>query len=142
MNVQSIKCPVSYAFFGFNACRHSSQITPFYLKLYFAVGVFLYCPPIFWKHLFLEHLCTMTSISSIEKHSVATTPDSFKDCIIACKISNQVHTNLEKRKFNKQPAAILFRNDCSVRHMFCTIYVSLSVAKILVKHVRSSSYLL
>ena len=84
----------------------------------------------------------MNSISSIEKDSVATTPDSFKDCIIACKISNQVHTNLKKRKFNKQPVAILFRNDCSVRHMFCRIYVSLSMAKILEKHVRSSSYLL
>ena len=40
----------------------------------------------------------MTSISSIEKDSIATTPDSFKDCILACKISNQVHTNFEKRK--------------------------------------------
>ena len=98
MNVQSVKCPVSYAFFGFNACRHSSQITPYYLKLYFAEGVFLYVPPVFWKHLFLEHLCTMTSISSIEKDSIVTTPDCFKDCIIACKTSNHVHTNLEKTK--------------------------------------------
>ena len=40
----------------------------------------------------------MTSISSIEKDLIATTPDSFKDCIFACKISNQVHTNFEKRK--------------------------------------------
>ena len=40
----------------------------------------------------------MTSISSIEKDSIATTPDSFKDCILACKISNQVYTNFEKRK--------------------------------------------
>ena len=31
----------SYAFFGFNACGHSSQITPYYLKLYFDVHVFL-----------------------------------------------------------------------------------------------------
>ena len=43
----------------------------------------------------------MTSISSFEKDSIATTPDSFKDCIIACKISNQVHTKLEKRKFQQ-----------------------------------------
>ena len=31
----------SHAVFDFNACKHSSQITPYYLKLYFAVGVFL-----------------------------------------------------------------------------------------------------
>ena len=40
----------------------------------------------------------MTSISSFEKDSIATTPDSFKDCIIACKISNQVYANFEKGK--------------------------------------------
>ena len=40
----------------------------------------------------------MTSVSSIEKDSIATAPDSFKDCILARKISNQKHTNFEKRK--------------------------------------------
>ena len=40
----------------------------------------------------------MASISSIEKNSIATTPDSFKDCFLACKISNQEHTNFQKRK--------------------------------------------
>ena len=30
-----------YAIFGFDVCQHSSQITPYYLKLYFAVDVFL-----------------------------------------------------------------------------------------------------
>ena len=40
----------------------------------------------------------MTSISSIEKDSIATSPDSFKDCILACKISTQVYKNFEKRK--------------------------------------------
>ena len=48
----------------------------------------------FRKHLFLEHLCTMTFISSIEKDFIATTPDSFK-------------------------------NGCSVRHMFYTIFLYL-----------------
>ena len=128
----------SYAFFGFNACGHSSQITPYYLKLHFDVDVFLEVPPIFRKHLLMT---MMASIRSIEKDSIATTPDSFKDCILACKVSNQVHTNFEKRDVHKQPVAILFKNDCSVRHMFCTIFVSLSVAKILKKHVRSRSYL-
>ena len=36
---------------------------------------------------------------------------------------------------------ILFKNGCSVRHMFSTVFVSISVAKIFEKHVRSSSYL-
>ena len=35
----------------------------------------------------------MASISSIEKDSIATTRDPFKKCILACKISNQMHTN-------------------------------------------------
>ena len=47
-----------------------------------------------------------------------------------------------KEKFRKQPVAILFKNDRSTRHMFCTIFVSLSVAKILENPVWSSSYLL
>ena len=36
-------------------------------------------------------------ISSIEKDSIAPTRGSFKNCIFACKISNQMHTNFEKR---------------------------------------------
>ena len=30
-----------------------------------------------------------------------------------------------KEKFHKQPVVILFKNDCSVRHMFCIIFVYL-----------------
>ena len=33
------------------------------------------------------------------------------------------------------------KNGCSVRHIFCTIFVPLSVVKVLGKHVRGSSYL-
>ena len=40
----------------------------------------------------------MASISSIEKDSIVTTPRSFKNFILTCKISNQMHTNFEKRK--------------------------------------------
>ena len=40
----------------------------------------------------------MASISSIEKDSTVTTRHTFKNCILACKISNQMHTNFEKRK--------------------------------------------
>ena len=43
----------------------------------------------------------MASISSIEKDSIATTGDSFKDCILACKIKNKMHTNFKKRKIPK-----------------------------------------
>ena len=41
---------------------------------------------------------TVKGLSSIKKDSVVTTRDSSKDCILACKISNQMHTNFEKRK--------------------------------------------
>ena len=38
---------------------------------------------VFRKHPFLERLCTMASISSVEKDSIATTQNSFKNCILA-----------------------------------------------------------
>ena len=41
MNVQDLKCTVFLRIFGFNACRYNNQIAPYYLKLYFYVGVFL-----------------------------------------------------------------------------------------------------
>ena len=63
---------------------------------------------------FLEHLCTMVSLGLIEKYSIATTRYSFKDCILACKIRNQMHINFEKRKFHKQSVVILLNNGCSV----------------------------
>ena len=88
---------------------------------------------------FLEHLCTMTSI---EKDSIAATPDSFKDCILACKISNQVNTDFEKRKVPQAASGNFVQKWLFLRHMFCTIFASLSVAKILENLVWSSSYLL
>ena len=90
------------------------------------------------KTSFLKHLWTMASLSLIEKGSVATTRDSFKDCIPA--IINQMHTNFEKKKFHKQSVVILLKNGCSVRQMSCTISLRLFVAKALEKHVRSSSF--
>ena len=48
---------------------------------------------------------------------------------------------LRKEKFQKQPVVILLKNGCSVRHMSYSICASLSVAKILEKHVQSSSCL-
>ena len=46
-----------------------------------------------------------------------------------------------KEKFHMQSVVILLKDGCSVRHMFCTILVPLSVSKVLGKHVWSSSYL-
>ena len=77
----------------------------------------------------------MVSSSSIEKDSLATTRDSFENWILACKIRNQIHTNFEKRKV---PQAV--SGNLAVRHMFCTMFVPSCVAKVLEKHVRSSSY--
>ena len=69
----------------------------------------------------------MVSLSSIEKDTIATTRDSFKDCILECKIRNQMHTNFEKRKV---PQAV-----CSVQYLFLYLW-----PKFLEKHVRCSSY--
>ena len=51
----------------------------------------------------------MTLISSIKEDSIATTPDSFKYCILACKISNQAHTDFEKRKVPQAASGNLFQ---------------------------------
>ena len=48
----------------------------------------------------------MASISSFEKDFIASTQDSFKNCILACKISNEIHTtNFEKRKVPQETSA-------------------------------------
>ena len=64
----------------------------------------------------------MVSLSSIEKDFIATTRYSFKDCILAYKISNQMHANFEKKKFHKQSVVILLKNGCSVKHVLYNIY--------------------
>ena len=48
---------------------------------------------------------------------------------------------LRQEKFHIQSVVILFKNVCSVRHLFCTIFAPLYVAKVLKKHVGSSWYL-
>ena len=40
----------------------------------------------------------MVSLSSIEIDSLATTRESFKDCILPLKIRNQMHINFEERE--------------------------------------------
>ena len=43
--------------------------------------------------------------------------------------------------FDKKPVVAFLRNDRSVRHIFPTIFISLSVTKVLEKYHRSSSSL-
>ena len=59
----------------------------------------------------------MASISSIEKDSIATTRDSFKYFILSYKISNQVHTNFEKRKVAQSASGSFVQ-----KWLFCKIY--------------------
>ena len=53
-----------------------------------------------------------------------------------------MHANFEKRKVPQTLSGNFAQSGSSVRHMFCTIFVPLSVAKALEKHVRSSSFLI
>ena len=85
----------------------------------------------------------MVSLSLIEKGSIATTQDSFKDCILACKIRNQMHTNFTKTKIPQADSGNFAQKWLFCKtYMFCTIFVPLSVAKVLGKHVGSISYLI
>ena len=99
-----------YTFFGFNACRHSSQITLYNLKFVFCCG------------------CFLISSSNVSKTSLFRTlvyDDFYKFNW------KRFHSNYS-RFFQKW--------------LFCKAYVlyniSLSVAKILEKHIWSSSCLL
>ena len=96
----------------------------------------------YFKNTFLENLSMMVSLILIEKYSVATSWDSFKYCILACKIRNQMHASFEERKVPQTLSGNFAQNGSSIRHMFCTIFVPLSVAKALEKHVWSSSFLI
>ena len=79
----------------------------------------------------------MASLSLIEKGSVATTRDSFKDCIPACNYKSNAYKLREK----KVPQAV--SGNFTKKWLFCmscTISLRLFVAKALEKHVRSSSF--
>ena len=67
---------------------------------------------------FLKHLCTMASISSIEKDFIATSRDSFKNCILTCKISNEMYTNFEKWKVPQAASSNFVK-----KWLFCKMYV-------------------
>ena len=77
---------------------HIDLIIPYWLKSYIDLRAFLYILPMFSKYLLQEHLSTMVSISRIYRDSIVTTRDSFKYCILACKIENPMHKTFKKRK--------------------------------------------
>ena len=68
-----------------------------------------------------------------------TIPDFSKIVSFHVELATKCIQTSRKEKFHKQPLVILFKNDCSAIHMFCTIFASLSVARSLEKHFRSSS---
>ena len=69
----------------------------------------------------------MSSLSLVEKDSIATTRDSFKDCILACKIRNQIHTNFEK---GKVPQAVSC--DFDQKWLFCETSVLYNICSLTV----------
>ena len=69
----------------------------------------------------------MTSISSIEKDSKATTRDYFKDCILACKISKQMDVNVKKRKVSQAASSNFAQKWLLCKTIFWTIVALLSV---------------
>ena len=64
----------------------------------------------------------MVPIGSIEKDSIATTRDSFKDCILAYKIRNQMHTDFAKRKVPQAACG-----NFAQKWLFCKTYVRYNI---------------
>ena len=82
-------------FLVFKSARISAKLQP---EVVFRCGCFLISSSNISKTPFFRTLVYEGFYKLIEKDSIATTRDSFKNCILACKISNQMHTNFEKRK--------------------------------------------
>ena len=83
----------------------------------------------------------MISKNLIEEDSIVTTWDSFKYCILACEIGNQMHRKFKKRKVPQAISGRYIQSWLLCKTYFCSIFVPLSVAKIPEKHLRSSSFL-
>ena len=66
---------------------------------------------------FLEHLYT------VEKDSTVITRDSFKNYILACEISNQMHTNLEKRKVPPAFSGNIVQKWCSAQNFVLYLWL-------------------
>ena len=70
---------------------------------------------------FRKQLCTITSMSSIENDSTATIQDSFKDCILTCKIEIKCMQTSRKEKFHKQSVVILLTSTVTLQQIFSNI---------------------
>ena len=123
-DIHDVKCATFVRNFTSDIHRYIGLITPYQPKSNSVMGDSLYIPPTFFRSPILGHLCTMPSICSKDKNFIIITQDSFKDYILASKSENQVHAKL------KAVTGILLKNGCSVIHMFCKIFASVSVAKI------------
>ena len=85
-----------YARFGSGVCGNFNQITPYYLKWISSIFSSKFLQ--YFKNTFFRTLVYGDFLaSSIEKDSLATTRDSFEDCILACKSQNQMHKLREKK---------------------------------------------
>ena len=123
-----------YVLFMSDVNRHIGLIIPYYLMLFF-----------FWYGCFL-----VNSYNILRANSYRTLVcDIFHkfhwekfhsnySIVKACNIGNQ---SSRKEMFDKKPVVAFLRNDRSVRHIFPTIFISLSVTKVLKKYRRRSSSL-
>ena len=114
-----------------DVCGDIGLITLCYLKSYL-VWVFswklLQCFPL---SLTLEQIRSRGSTSSAEQYYIVTIYYFSKDCILAYKIGNQIHTI--KFKERKVPQYNFAQKMAALRYMFCAIFAPNSVGKILQK---------
>ena len=104
--------------------------------------MFSYKIPKYFENTFLENTCVQWLLKvPLKKITSQLLEILSKIVFLHVKLAIMCIQSSKKETFHKQPVGFLFKNNCSVRHMFCTIFVSLSVAKILEKYVKSSSYL-
>ena len=113
-----------------------AKLHPFLNEVVLRCCCFLVSSSNIFKVPFLEHLCTMATVSSLEKDFIATIRDYYKNCIFARKIIHQLHTQTSRtEELRKKSVLILLKNGCSVRHMFFSVFAPLSVTKNVCKNV-------
>ena len=123
-----------YVLFMSDVCRHIGLIKPYYLMLFF-----------FWYGCFLVNSYNILRANSyrtlvcdiFHKFNWEKFHSNYS-IVTACNIGNQ---SSRKEMFDKKPVVAFLRNDRSVRHIFPTIFISLSVTKVLKKYRRRSSSL-
>ena len=76
----------------------------------------------FRKHIFVEHLCAITFICSIEKDFKVTTQDSFNFVSLQVKLEIKCIQSSRREKFHKQPVVVLLKDVCSVKHILYSIF--------------------